>query len=625
MRKFLFCESEKQLAVSNVSGDIIPRTTGTTRGNGMSTISRQQAGDWGGLSRAARRLRSSQPKGRTAVLLAVATVLVTVSIVVTRWPILAQGQRRSSDGLSAATRAKIDAVFSDFNAHTPGCVLGVVRSGTIVYAHGYGMARLEENVPLTPESVLEIGSVSKQFTAASIFLLEHEGKLALDDEVRKYIPELPAYDRPVTIRELLHHTSGIRDVISLMSMSGIAFDDFASESDALAMIARQRELNFEPNSRYMYSNSGYVLLSQIVKRVSGMPLAQFAKKNIFVPLGMTHTLIVDDHTLVIPGRSGTYAPQRSGGGFEIDMSNWEQTGDGAVDTTVGDLARWDRNFDHPTVGGKWLIDELETQGVLNDGNKIDYAAGLVIGTYRGLRTVSHGGSWQGFRAQFERFPDQGVTLITLCNAANANPGVRTDKVADILLGSKMAPAPQRTRVSLSDDQLRQYAGLYWSETDRDVQRVEFRDHKLFLQSGYGPGIGLVPFANGEFGLGPDEGNATLRFTQNAGHEQMVLPGEDEALDRVEPAHPTEGQMRAMAGHYHSDELQVTWGVAMDGSRLVLNANGANPDKVSSDKTYGLVPVVPDVFTAGPYVVQFDSDGMRVSVGRAGGIRFVKTQ
>jgi CubicO group peptidase (beta-lactamase class C family) len=592
----------------------------------MSLLKTCQTGAWGGLNRAVPKLWSSQPKQRTAVLLlAFPLLLLAVTIVLPRWPILVQAQDRSSAGLPASTRGKIHAVFSDFNGHTPGCVLGVVRSGTLVYARGYGMARLEENVPLTPESVLEIGSVSKQFTAASIFLLEHEGKLSLDDDVRKYIPELPAYERPVTIRELLHHTSGVRDVISLMSMSGIAFDDFASESDALAMIAHQRELNFEPNSRYQYSNSGYVLLSQIVKRVSGMPLAQFAKKNIFVPLGMTHTVIVDDHTLVIPGRSGTYAPQRSGGGFEVDMSNWEQTGDGAVDTTVGDLARWDHNFDHPVVGGKWLIDELETQGVLNDGKKIDYAAGLVIGTYRGLRTVSHGGAWQGFRAQFERFPDQGLTLITLCNVANADPGARTDKVADILLGSKMAPARQHTRVSLSDDQLRQYEGLYWSEQERDVHRVEFRDHKLFLQSGFGPGIGLVPFGDGEFGLGPEMGNATLRFTQNAGRQQMVLPGGDEILDRVEPAHPTDDQMRAMAGRYHSDELQVTWRVAMDAGQLVLYANGANPTKVSSNRTYNLVPAVPDVFTAGPYVVQFDSDGMRVSVGRAGGIRFVKAQ
>lgn len=567
-----------------------------------------------------------QPKRSTAVaLIAFAAMLVTATFIVTRWGVVVQAQDSSSAGLSAATRGKIDAVFSNFNSHTPGCVLGVVRSGTLVYAHGYGMARLEENVPLTPESALEIGSVSKQFTAASIFLLEHEGKLSLDDDVRKYVPELPTYDRPVTIRELLHHTSGIRDVISLMSMSGIPYDDFASESDALAMIARQRELNFEPNSRYMYSNSGYVLLSQIVKRVSGMPLAQFAKKNIFVPLGMMHTVIVDDHTMVIPGRSGTYAPQRSGGGFEIDMSNWEQTGDGAVDTTVGDLARWGRNFDHPVVGGKRLIDELETQGVMNDGKKIDYAAGLVIGTYRGLRIVGHGGAWQGFRAQFERFPDQGLTLITLCNVGNANPGEYTNKVADILLGRKMAPAPQHTRVSLSDDQLHQYEGLYWSQTDRDIQRIEFRDHKLFLQSGYGPGIALVPFANGEFGLGPDTGDATLRFTQNAGRPRMVMPGGDETLDRVEPAHPAENQMRALAGRYRSDELQVTWTIALEGAGLVLHADGANPNKLSSDRTYALVPAVPNVFSAAPYVVQFDSNGMRVSVGRAAGIHFVKAQ
>ncbi|HEV2498090.1 MAG TPA: serine hydrolase [Terriglobia bacterium] len=353
-----------------------------------------------------------------------------------------------------------------------------------------------------------------------------------------------------------------------------------------------------------------------------MPLAQFAKKNIFIPLGMTHTLIVDDHTLVIPGRSGTYAPRKSGG-FQVDMSNWEQTGDGAVDTTVGDLARWDRNFDHPVVGGKWLIDELETQGVLNDGKKINYAAGLVIGTYRGLRTVSHGGAWQGFRAEFERFPDQKVTLITLCNVANANPGAHTDKVADILLGGKMTPAPHHTRVSHGDDQLRQHAGLYWSEPDRDVRRVEFRDHKLFLHPAFGPEIGLVSFADGEFGLGPDMGRATLRFTYNADRQQMVLPASGETLDRVEPAHPTEDQMRAMAGRYRSDELQVTWRVVMDGGELVLHANGANPDKVSSDHTYDLVPAVPNVFTAGPYVVQFDANGMRVSEGRAAGMRFVK--
>jgi CubicO group peptidase (beta-lactamase class C family) len=583
------------------------------------------SGDWDRRNRVWRELWKWSPKRRTTVLLLTfAVLLLAVSTGVMRSPVLVQAQDRSSASLPAATRTKIDAIFSDFNRQTPGCVLGVVRNGGLVYTHGYGMARLEENVPLTPQSVLEIGSVSKQFTAASIFLLEHEGKLSLDDDVRKYVAEFPAYDRPVTIRELLHHTSGVRDVISLMSMSGIPFDDFASESDALAMIARQRELNFEPNSRYMYSNSGYVLLSQIVKRVSGMPLAQFAEKNIFIPLGMTHTLIVDDHTLVIPGRSGTYARQKSEGGFEVDMSNWEQTGDGAVDTTVGDLARWDRNFDHPVVGGKWLIDELETQGTLNNGKKIDYAAGLVIGTYRGLRTVSHGGAWQGFRAQFERFPNQGTTLITLCNVANANPGARTDKVADILLGSKMTAIPRHTRVSLSDDQLRQYAGLYWSEPDRDVRRVEFRDHTLFLHPALGPEIGLVPLGDGEFGLGPDLGNAILLFTHNGGRQQMVPPGGDEALDRVEPADLTEDQMRTAAGIYRSDELQVTWSVALEGGKLVLHAEGANPNKVSSDNTYELVAAIPNVFTAGPYVVQFDSDGMRVSVGRAGGIRFVKT-
>jgi hypothetical protein len=383
---------------------------------------------------------------------------------------------------------------------------------------------------------------------------------------------------------------------------------------------RQRELNFEPNSQYMYSNSGYFLLSQIVKRVSGEPLGQFAKERIFQPLGMRHTMIVDDHTLVVPGRSGSYAP-RKGGGFQVDMSNWEQTGDGAVDTTVGDLALWDRNYDHPVVGGQRLVDELQTQGILNDGTKISYAAGLEIGIYRGLRRVSHAGSWQGFRAEYERYPDQQLSLITLCNVANAEPGSRTSKVADILLAGKLGPAPDRTPITLGDDRLRPYAGLYWSERDNDVRRIEFRDHKLFVASGFVPGTELVPYADGEFGLGP----VTIRFRDNGGRPQMLLAAAGETLDRHEPAHPTTDQLQALAGRYHSDELQVTWSVEMQAGKLVLHDIGANPDKVSTDKNYDLDPAVANVYTAGPYVLQFDSQGMRVSIGRASGIRFVRMQ
>ncbi|HEV2386790.1 MAG TPA: serine hydrolase domain-containing protein [Candidatus Acidoferrales bacterium] len=552
------------------------------------------------------------------LILAAGFAMLAAGLAAWLWPATGRAQGSTPATLPAADRARIDAVFQDFNDRTPGCVLGVVRDGRLAYARGYGMASLEENVPMTPETVLEIGSVSKQFTATSIFLLEHDGKLSIDDEARKYIHELPDYRYPVTIRELLHHTSGVRDCIALMEMSGIPFDDYATEADALAMIARQKELNFEPNTAYLYSNSGYFLLSRIVKRVSGMPLAQFARERIFQPLGMIHTTIVDDHTLVIPGRSRTYAPW-DGGGYQVDVSNWEQTGDGAVDTTVGDLALWDRNFDDPVVGGRRLIDELETQGVLKDGKKIDYAAGLAIDTYRGLRRVSHAGSWQGFRAQFERFPDQELSLITLCNVANADPGARTSKVADILLGDKLAPAPSRTRIALGDDKLRRYAGLYWSERDHDVRRVDFREHKLFLQQGLAPARELAPFADDEFGLG----DATVRFRASGGHTRMILEAAGETLDRYPPAHPTAGQTQPLAGRYRSDELQVTWTIDAQGGKLALRALGANPNRLDTDKSYTMIPAVPGVFTAGPYVVQVDSQGFRASIGRAGGIRFLR--
>lgn len=446
-----------------------------------------------------------------------------------------------AQSLSPAQRGRVDAVFSDFNVHTPGCVEGISAHGRMLYARGYGMASLESGTPLGPASVLEIGSVSKQFTAASIFLLDQAGKLKLDDPVRRYIPEFPAYAHPVTIRELLHHTSGVRDVIALMEMSGIPAGDAATQADALAMIERQRALNFVPNSRYMYSNSGYVLLAEIVRRVSGEPLNQFAAEHIFQPLGMSHTQFVADQTLVIPHRVRTYAP-RPGGGWRLDVSPWDQIGDGGVNTTVGDLALWAANFWHPRVGGARLIRQLETQGVLNDGRTIAYAGGLEVGTYGGLRRVAHDGAWQGFRAQFTLFPGPELALITLCNAANADPGARSRKLAAIVLGNALAPTPASSPAS------------------------------------------------------PAAAPPSVAWTR--------------------------ARLRALAGRYHSEELQVSWTVALSGPALVLHTFGANPNRLDTDHVYAMRAEGAG-FRAGPYRVRFDRRGMLVSAGRALDIQFVR--
>jgi CubicO group peptidase (beta-lactamase class C family) len=386
----------------------------------------------------------------------------------------------------------VDRVFADFTvAGSPGCALGVFRDGRIIYAKGYGLANVEENVPITPQTVFDIGSTSKQFTAASILLLEKQGKLSARDDVRKYIPELPDYGAPITLLNLLNHTSGLRDYLTLMELAGINIDGVTTDDDALAIIARQKRLNFPPGSDYLYSNSGFFLLSVIVKRTSGKSLREFAQENIFTPLDMTHTQYRDDHTALIPNRALAYT-LKDNGAYALDVSYFEQTGDGAVHTTVDDLQRWDENFYSAKIGGEKFLADLQEQGKLTNGKTLDYAKGLAIGEYRGLRAVAHAGSWGGYRAQLLRFPDQHFSVACLCNVGNANTTRLAHGVAEVYLGSLMKPAeaaPAEKKpeskpaeaLKLSGAELAAYAGEYWSDELRVTYRLAAQDGRLVVK------------------------------------------------------------------------------------------------------------------------------------------------
>lgn len=350
--------------------------------------------------------------------------------------------------LDPATIARIDSVFAPLTrAGSPGCAVGVIRGGTLVFSRGYGLASVELGVPVTPATIFDIGSVSKQFTAMAVVLLAGEGKLSLDDEIQRYVPEVPRYSRPVTLRHLLHHTSGLRDYIDVLELSGIQEEAVTGDREALQAIARQRGVNFEAGAEYRYSNTGYFLLSQVVQRVSGKPLREFTAERIFGPLRMTHTRYVNRHDEIVPGKAASYRPDPSGG-FRLALANWEQTGDGAVNTSVEDLVKWDRNFSTGLVGAAAALHELEQTGVLNDGTPITYAKGLVVDRRGGLRQVSHGGSWAGFRAWATRFPEAETSVICLCNLSSAGPTALGTAVADLVLSGRyrepvsaaMAPA-----------------------------------------------------------------------------------------------------------------------------------------------------------------------------------------
>ncbi|MCI0436415.1 MAG: beta-lactamase family protein [Gemmatimonadetes bacterium] len=336
--------------------------------------------------------------------------------------------------------ARIDSIFARWDsAASPGCAVGVYHAGQIVLAKGYGMANLEHAVPIRPASIFHVASISKQFAAFSIVLLAREGRLSLDDEVRRHVTELPHFGRRITIRHLLHHTSGLRDQWELLSLAGWRGDDPKSESDILGLLARQKDLNFEPGAEYLYSNSGYTLLAVIVQRVTGKTLRTFADERIFRPLGMTRTHFHDDHTMVVPGRTAAYVPRDSG--WAISIPVFDNHGATSLFTTVEDLARWDANFSAPVVGGAGVIEQMHERGRLNDGTTLDYGFALAHGEVRGLRTVGHSGSDAGYRADYLRFPDTGWSFATLCNTP-VSAGDLNRRVAEVYLGERMAPPPQ---------------------------------------------------------------------------------------------------------------------------------------------------------------------------------------
>ncbi len=337
----------------------------------------------------------------------------------------------------------IDGLFATYNLHSPGCSVGVIRDGNFIFRKSYGEASLELGVPLRSESVFYMASVSKQFTAASIVLAAEQGFLSLDEDIRKYIPELPDYGRPITLRQMLHHTSGFRDFLALTYLSGRDISALSSPDRVLQLIARQKGLNNAPGEEFVYSNSNYFLLGVVVKRATGKSLAEFARANIFQPLGMTHTLFYDDNKIVVPNRVAAYDPGKDGR-FHLDWSTlFDIVGSGGLMSNVDDLILWDRNFYSNKLGKGALVRELESQGVLNNGHQVNYGMGLWLSEYRGLRTVEHSGGTFGYRTELLRFPEQRFTVTILCNVANADVEGLGRKVSDLYLEKQLKSKSKR--------------------------------------------------------------------------------------------------------------------------------------------------------------------------------------
>lgn len=422
-----------------------------------------------------------------------------------------------------ARNPAVDRIFAEYDKpDSPGCSVGAVQDGRFVYQQGYGMANLDYDIPNSPGMVYYVGSVSKQFTAAVVALLAIDGRIGLDDDVRKYFPEMPAYERPVTVRQLVHHTSGIRDVYTLQGLRGDLME-YMPDEDALALIARQRSTAFTPGSQYSYTNSGYFLLAQLVERVTGRSLREVADEQIFRPLGMTRTHFHDEPGHVMKQRAMSY--ERAGrDGYRISyLQNFDKIGAGGLYTTLDDLRKWDANFYTKQVGGDALHALMHTRGVLTGGDTLPYAFGINVGERRGLRVVEHGGSLMGYKAYLARYPDQRFSVLLTCNLGAIDPGPLAHAVAEVFLGNRMAPAtvaanrpaaqqagtrPAPAQQTLTAEQAAPLLGTYYSP-DLDVTYTVSRgeDGRLVMRTPRRPPLVMTVAADGAFRAG----NATVRF------------------------------------------------------------------------------------------------------------------
>ena len=503
---------------------------------------------------------------------------------------------------------QVDELFSEWDSKdSPGCALGVISKGRFIYQRCYGMANLEHGVPLTPDSVFDVGSTSKQFTAACIILLAGRGKLSLDDRIQKYLPEIPVHKHPVTIRHLLHHTSGLRDYLTLMYLRGMRFENEYADKEVYALIARQKGLNFRPGSEHLYCNTGYLMLGEIVKRTSGLTLRQYAHKHIFAPLGMKDTHFHDDFSEIVRNRAVGHNKAKVG--HKLSVSLFDVVGDGALHTTIKDLAIWDRNFYHNRVGGAGarLIEQLATPGRLNDGKPLNYACGLFTEDYRGLRTIHHGGSWIGYKAEFIRFPEQKFSVICLANTEALDAISLARKVADIYLADKFTVAKQKPPRT-SPAELRRMTGklgYYEDQKSGDIALVSAKSgYQIELNGASYKLEQLTPArlqaTNGAVKMnfsGPEEFTLTRRNAQKSVYTRLPR-------FRMSPA-----QSSKLAGDYYCPELDTTYTISSTGKKLTT------PITDPGEGLLDLQPIRHGLFKAGPHLtLRFNKTGRAFYLG-----------
>jgi len=510
---------------------------------------------------------------------------------------------------------KVDKLFQKWDhPNTPGVAIGIIQNGKMLYSKGYGLANLEHQILNTPHTAFEIASNSKQFTAACIVLLSQQGKLDLDQSLSSIFPDFPAYAKTINIKNLLYHTSGLRDYAQITYLSGTRPNDYYDDNDVLKWIKGQQKLNYPSGEKYLYTNSGYWLLGQIVQKVSGMSLAKFAQKEIFEPLNMSNTHFFDDNSMIIKDRAATYSASRSGAFFNL-LSTEEVVGDGGVYTTVEDIKKWDDEFYDQKVLNASFWKLMTTQGVLNNGKTIVYAGALEIKEYKGLKTIDHGGRGAGSWSDIIRFPEQKFTVVVLTNRSDAVATPLGYQIADIFLKDKLVEEVKESRpkrkikfIKLSNKTLKKFEASYWNSEDKDSRKVFLKNDTLMYQRSPRSVHPLVPIGNNEFKVldTPPFIKAFVTFKKTDKNFQLYITinGDESTPFKVyTPVVYTNKDLQSFLGKYYSEEIDAYYEFKMEQDKIRLFINGR--------KTVILRHIKDELFTSAMCDFQFKKSNHKI--------------
>jgi CubicO group peptidase (beta-lactamase class C family) len=529
---------------------------------------------------------------------------------------------------------EIDNLFKKWdNPNSPGAAIGIIQNGEMVYSKGYGAANLEYNVPNTSQTAFSIASNSKQFTAASIVLLSQQGKLDLNQSLYSIYPDFPEYAKTISIKNLLHHTSGLRDYQQLAYLSGLRPNDYYNDDDIMNWVIRQKELNFPAGEEYLYCNSGYWLLGQIVQEVSGLSLAEFAKNEIFDPLGMSNTHFHDDSGTIVNNRATGYGLNRSGAYVNF-ISTQENVGAAGIYTTVEDIKKWDDEFYDQKVLNDSFWKLMTSQGVLNNGEMLEYASGLMIKEYRGLKTIDHGGRLPGYWSDIIRFPEQKFTVVVFTNRSDAAATPLGYQIADTFLKDKFVAKVEKTEpkrdvkfITLSNKMLEKYVASYWNEEEKQSRKVFLKNDTLMFQSSPRSIDPLVPIAKNEFkvlGTPPFfEVHILFEKTENSYQLRISVNGDESNPYTVyAPVEYRASHLQSFLGKYYSQEMDTYYEFKMEGDHIRLYINGR--------ETVQLTHVRDELFSSPMCDFQFKKtkdkiDEFTVATTRVKGLRFIRVE